>query len=219
MLFQKYRYSGIVVFGVAAFLALSGCSPDLTEPSWTSPHRVQVREHRFVKEAALSEVSDAFFSGTASHYRRYGSGPLVLSVTYDPNLKGGMSMAASDKAAHFVSELRGKGVRDVKIDLLPVKGAGRDGKLIVSYTSYTAHAPKDCGVLPGLADTEIAYDRDYKLGCSVETLLARQIVRPRDLLGVGSVDSTTDGRRAANISEGYRTGAQNEPLEGESASE
>jgi len=38
-------------------------------------------------------------------------------------------------------------------------------------------------------------------------------------MGGGETQDTSDGRRAANIVDGYRTGVQNEPLDGESSSE
>jgi len=42
---------------------------------------------------------------------------------------------------------------------------------------------------------------------------------PRDLAGRGRVDPGSDGRRASNIGEIYRSGVGNEPLEGLSATE
>jgi len=73
--------------------------------------------------------------------------------------------------------------------------------------------------MTGIDNRDINVEEAYKLGCSTETLFARQIARPKDLKGQGTTDANTDGRRSANIVEGYRTGVQNESLGGERASE
>ena len=52
----------------------------------------------------------------------------------------------------------------------------------------------------------------------IETMIAKQVARPKDLLGQENTDTYTEGRSAANIVEGYRYGAKNEKLDGESAS-
>ncbi len=217
MLLKKYK--ALIILGACAPLFLSGCARDLSEPSWISGNSVQVQEHSFVEEVALSDVTNEFVSKTAKHYNKYGGGPVNLSVTYNPNIKGSSSIKASGTAAKIAASFRSKGVRDVEIDVLPVGDQGQDAKLILSYTSYTAHAPKDCGVLYGFDDNKNNINRDYEMGCTIETVMARQIARPKDLLGVGSVNPTTDGRRSGNIVETYRTGAPNEALDGLSASE
>ena len=91
-------------------------------------------------------------------------------------------------------------------------------KALVRYDSYSALPPEDCGPMPGLESTEdVSFDENYRLGCSVDMLTARQIARPKDLLGREQQETTSDGRRGSNIVETYRTGTPNEPLEGESA--
>jgi len=60
--------------------------------------------------------------------------------------------------------------------------------------------------------------QDYKIGCTVNTMIAKQVSRPGDLMGTVNSDLSTDGREAANIVAVKRTGAQNEPLQGEQAS-
>jgi type IV pilus biogenesis protein CpaD/CtpE len=60
-------------------------------------------------------------------------------------------------------------------------------------------------------------DENYRFGCTLDTVVARQ-VRPKDLAGRGGDDVMNDGRRNANIVERYRTGEPNKALEGESAS-
>ncbi len=105
------------------------------------------------------------------------------------------------------------------MSVLPVKGQGDYSRMIVRYDGYSAAAPKDCkNLLPGIDGDALDHDGDYKLGCSIESVLARQVSRPADLLGNGVVDPTSEGRAAANIVDVYRAGLPNGPLDGESAS-
>jgi len=73
--------------------------------------------------------------------------------------------------------------------------------------------------MSGIEDRDHRTDLEYKMGCSVETMIARQIARPGDLLGRAPNSVYKDGRRISNQIEGVRSGAMNEPLGGESASE
>ncbi len=201
---------------LAAFAALPGC---LYQEGTITENRVQVKEERFVQKIPLKEASGEYLAGLAKHYEKHGDGPVALSVTYDPRSRTNTAMHASQEAAHLVRTLRDEGVRNIKADILPVKEQGDGAVMIVSYMSYTAHAPKDCGVMPGINDTDISSDEEYRMGCTLETMFARQVSRPKDLLGQGRVDPTSDGRRASNMGEMYRGGLGNESLEGESASE
>ena len=57
------------------------------------------------------------------------------------------------------------------------------------FAALTAQAPTGCGMIPGYtglpeASTKTEGEPDYRYGCTVETLIARQVTRPSDLLGV-----------------------------------
>ena len=56
------------------------------------------------------------------------------------------------------------------------------------------------GLEDGLTTEKIG---DYRFGCSVDTMLAKQIYRPADLQGSAGADDG-DGRRASNSVEYYR---------------
>ena len=73
--------------------------------------------------------------------------------------------------------------------------------------------------MEGVNGTEVVVDQEYKLGCTVDTIFARQIARPKDLNGQGGSGTPTEGRSATNIIDAQRSGALNEPLEGQTASE
>ena len=59
----------------------------------------------------------------------------------------------------------------------------------------------------------------YRMGCTVETLLARQVARPSDLLGKQGFETNADGRRQERVvsTRGYYGDKPNDALNGESA--
>lgn len=200
-------------------LTLGGCM-DLYEPTAMNDTRIQVKQEVFNQDVLLSDVNDDYIAYLARHYTKRGGSPMDMIVTYDPQSSKNTAMQAANKAADITSALRNDyGVTNVEAGIMPVLSQGDDARLLVSYDAYSAHAPKGCdGMMPGLSERPLEGDKNYKLGCSIDTLIARQVSRPSDLLGRGNVDRDTDGRSAANIVDTYRTGALNEPLTGESAS-
>lgn len=196
---------------------LPSCS--LYEEGHLTENRVQVVEERFVEEVSLSAATPAYVVGLARHYEKHGDGPVDVSVTYDPKSHTNTAMNASQSADRLARALRAEGIRNVNADALPIQDNGDDSVLLVSYMSYHADAPKGCTTLSGFEATDISHDKDYRYGCTIETMLSKQVSRPRDLMGHGRIDPTSDGRRAGNIGEIYRSGVPNEPLEGQTASE
>ncbi|MEM7651271.1 MAG: CpaD family pilus assembly lipoprotein [Pseudomonadota bacterium] len=201
---------------IIVVMMLTGC--DLSEPTNLSQNRIQVEEEKFSDSIAVSSMNDAAIHGLASHYTKHGDSPLSLTVTYDPKSKTSNAMHASDAAARLSGDLRAKGVPDVQASILPVKDLGSEMHAMVSYTAYNALAPKDCKTMDGFENQTVNNDKDYRLGCTIDTVFARQIARPKDLKGQAT-SRTVDGRRMANTVETYRTGVPNEPLVGETASE
>ncbi len=215
-LIQQSRFFTVMAV-LSASVLLSAC--DLYEEGHITENRVQVIEERFVEEIPLTDATPGYASGLARHYEKHGDGPVDLSVTYDPHSRSNTAMNASQSAARLAKNLRSEGVLNVKADILPLQDSGDESVVVVSYMSYRAEPPKDCTTMSGFDDTDISHDADYRLGCTVETIFAKQIARPKDLMGQGRIDPTTDGRRAGNIGELYRGGMGNESLEGETASE
>lgn len=192
---------------------LQACSKSLYQEGTMTPTRAQVQENKFYQHTPLAQVNDTYLEGLAYHYDKYGDEAVNINVVYDPD-KGG-ALAASSKAAKIANTLREYGVHTIQSDVLPVRG---EDSLIVTYAYYTAHAPKDCSMMPGFSSTDIGGQYDYRTGCTIETLIARQVARPKDLLGRKNSDPTTDGRSAANIVNAVRAGTLNSPLGGEQAS-
>ncbi|MEZ5814153.1 MAG: CpaD family pilus assembly lipoprotein [Alphaproteobacteria bacterium] len=197
-------------------MVLTGCK--LHEPTRVSENRIQVEETEFSDRVRVSDLNEVALEGLAYHYRKHGDGPVMLTVAYDPKSKTGNAMHASDAAARLAKEMRKAGISHVEAGILPVNGQGGHMDALISYTAYNALAPKDCYTMPGYGVSTVEADDDYRLGCTFDTVFARQIARPKDLKGQGVVDMTTDGRRSANTVELYRTGIPNERLDGESAS-
>lgn len=212
------KYLNIKTVLALTLLALPACESIVHEPTHLSQNRMQVEEEAFFEEVAVADLDDTYIAALSKHYSRHGDGAVDLTVTYDPRSKTSTAMTASNEIARISEALRKNGVRDVEVNIMPVKGQGGDAKALVSYTAYNALAPDDCTLMPGLGDLNVDNDDDYKIGCSVDTVFARQIARPKDLKGRAQNDLTSDGRRSSNIVEAYRTGARNEPLDGERAS-
>lgn len=210
----KSAYTGTIF---AALLMLGGCS--MYSEGRLSSNRVQVAETQFNETYPVAELNNNALAGLARHYVDHGSGPLDLTITYDPKSSSSTAMMAGDEASRIASFLRKQGVAEVNVSILPVNAQGPDSQALVSFLAYDALAPKDCGVMEGFDDTEVRVDDEYKLGCTVDTVFARQIARPKDLNGQAFTNTTTEGRSASNIVELQRSGAPNEPLEGQTASE
>ncbi len=202
---------------LVALIGLSACG--MYHETYISPHKMQVQEKNFFQQASLSEISDARLADVAQDYDKHGKGPFELTVTYDPQSKTNTAMRASGNVSRIGSELRQNGVPEVNASIMPVYQSGGVSNVLMSYDFYEALPPKDCTTLDGIETTSVEADPGYKLGCSLNTVMAKQIVRPKDLAGSDNTDKDTDGRRSANIVEIHRSGVQNKPLEdSESAS-
>lgn len=202
---------------VAGCLVLQGCVTNMDSPSVVTPHRVQLEEERYSESYDVASLNGMTLQEIGRRYDHHGGGALDLNVTYDPYSKSGnTAMRANDAATRIAASLRKLGVRDVQVGILPVLDSGAS-RALVSYSSYHALAPRDCGMMPGFDGARVAHDPDYKIGCSIETVFAMQIARPKDLAGQGGLDRG-DGRRAANVAETYRSGVPNAALGGDNAS-
>ena len=219
MLHQQYHngFRLLLVALMAPFLM--ACDSIIHEETKLSQNRIQVQKERVVEEIPVRLLDNNVVAGMATHYERHGDGPLELTVTYDPKSRSNGAMKANNEAARIVKALRRNGVRNVQPGILPVNNPGAESVALITYTSYNALPPKGCDKkMAGFEDGWIEAEEDYRLGCTIDTVFARQIARPKDLKGQGQNDRTTDGRSATNIVDVYRSGAMNEALEAESAS-
>lgn len=220
---QKNWRSMVLLNSCAAVfvaIGLGGCM-DLYEPSKINQRPIQVREEAFNQDVLISDVDEQYIRALAHHYKRYGASKMDLLLTYDPYSKDFGAMMAGNKVAEIKSYLRDMfDIKKVEASIMPIVSRGDRPRLMVSYSSLNAYAPKGCeGMMPGINGRPMEGDSRYKLGCSIATLKTRQVVRPADLMGRGVDRPSTEGRSASNIVDYYRSGAQNEPLGGERASE
>lgn len=203
---------------LAASVFMGGCS--LSTPDHFSTGRLGVEERELSETVLVSQFDEKRVAEMAAHFAKSGEGPVELTVTYDPRSSKATAMHAHEEAKRIAYLLKKNGVEDVRADILPVMDSGDEMKAMFSYSYYLALPPEGCETMPGVDGRAIDAQEDYKLGCTVDTLLVRQIARPRDLKGRSvEKDSVTDGRRAANIVDRYRSGVPNEPLEGGNASD
>jgi type IV pilus biogenesis protein CpaD/CtpE len=189
------------MMAAVSVLALSACAQNT--PSMMNENKPRLIEQTQIDHIPMKDMNDTVLAAVAENYRRYGEGTLDLTVTYDPKSKTYTAMKAVNDLAHMADVLRVKGISDIKTNTLPAPGT--DPMLAVHYDSVSALGPKDCAPMPGMDDytTGRNLDSQYLFGCGIETQLARQIYRPADLRGNGTVE-TGDGRRAVSVSETYR---------------
>src|SRR5690606_19146403 len=129
-----------------------GC--DQYRETYLTMERAVVEQSRYTAEVSADEVDEGFYKALARDYKKHGGdNDLYLTFVYNPHSKHNTATQASNRVVEAAKALRAAGVANVKTDILPVHDIRRDGSLLVSYTRYTAHAPKDCTTMPGLENT------------------------------------------------------------------
>lgn len=195
---------------------LSSC--DFYEPGTLSHQKIQAVQEEASEDVPLAQADAAYLRGLADQYRKSSTGgPMQVTVAYDPAAPGGAAHAKAG-LARVLRSLNQEGVTTVSGSVLPVH-AQREEHLVVAYRGYKLLPPPDCGLMEGINSRDVVLNKDYRLGCTVDTLLSRQIANPKDMTSDRASDGVSDGRRAANIIDIYRSGAPSEKLEGETASE
>lgn len=205
----------IVLPALALSLFLGAC--EMYEEGHLTTSGMQVAESRFSQQLAVSEINAAYLDDLGARYSKYGDGPVELVVAYNPQSRSATAMQAGTALARLRSQFTSYGMTKIDGSILPVPGQGDDLHALVGFSTYTASAPDDCTFMGGYENTTVELSKEYKIGCTLQDQYAKQ-TRPKDLLGQGLEDHTSDGRRASNTVELYRTGAPNEKLGGESAS-
>jgi type IV pilus biogenesis protein CpaD/CtpE len=207
---------GLLTLVFAGLFMLAGCSMQ-TESSLTT-ERVNLKTEIYRGSVPTDDIDDKYLEGLSRGYWRYGDGGMEITVTYDPRSSLNTAMDATNNAASIAARLRELGVTDVSAGILPVKDQGDGSETLLRYKMITAHPPSGCGKMPGLEDSENLYRSDYKFGCSIETMLARQISRPKDLAG-DVVMAPADGRREIAVIDGHRSGAIRGMISGETTTD
>ena len=117
------------ILTVLAVNALAACTQ--STPSMMNQARVELTRETSVEQIPLEKLNNQNLTVLAEQYRKYGSGPLDLTMTYDPNSKSFTAMNAVSKLRQVQSVLKKKGVSNLTGETLPVP----EGKpaMMVSY--------------------------------------------------------------------------------------
>ncbi|MGQ0526925.1 MAG: CpaD family pilus assembly lipoprotein [Alphaproteobacteria bacterium] len=213
---QRFSFYFLIGAMTPAFMPLTAC--DLYEEPLVTDKRIEVQQEQFSEQVSVSEADDQYLAGLAENFSRGDSESMQISVTYDPRGTASPPVRANNELLRIKNTLMKKGVQNIAANSLPVQGQGNEMNLLVTYDEYVALPPKDCKTMDGFENRALTLDSSYKQGCTVETVFSRQVAHPKDLAGDRELPESTEGRRAANIGERYRSGVANQPLEGESAS-
>lgn len=189
-----------------AFLLLpvlaAACAPQYT-PSMVNTEKPRLVADTTMQQMPVSSVTDGYLFSLARDYERYGTDAMHLSLGYDPKSKNYGAMKAFNDLADIKTKLREKGVRNITAETVKIDGAAPT--LMVSYDGVKAAAPAGCRNMPGFDDGMTTREiGDYRFGCSIDTMLAKQIYRPADLAGNAAEDPDS-ARRGVNIVDHYRT--------------
>jgi type IV pilus biogenesis protein CpaD/CtpE len=215
------RTRSLIVLGctLATLLPLGACDSIVySGPSAVTTNRAEVYQDEFTHEMATGALSEGQLTALSNIYWGNGDGPVHLSVSYDPRSKSNTAKKARDQASKMTTALKNRGMKNVQSEVVAEQDSGTASRTSIRFNTLNARPPADCPEPMGMNYVDQDHGKDYKLGCSVETYTARQIARPKDLLGNDIMDNN-DGRRNANMLETYRSGAPNEELKGTDASE
>lgn len=207
-----------LMVGLVALTLLAAC--EMTAPSHinASPIRVTAQTYSETMPATAFTPETAKLIG--KDFRMQGQGPVDVTVVYGLN---GTDKKAMSDARRIGALLEQQGVGPVTLSTLPVNEKGRGYDLMLTFKRVKAHPPADCGGHPADDRAQISGNdngrfESYRYGCGIDSYVAQQVARPRDLLGSDQMDSP-DGSHYGNILKDYRDGKPAKDLKGQTASE
>ncbi len=206
-----------VLLALAAISALSlgGCAK-IDMPSKMTTQKIALESDNHSQTYKVASLNAVQFDEMGDHFRRYGNSQAEVIVSYDPYSKKNTAMKATDHLHRITAELGKRGVSNIKGSILAADYSGDDPEMIIGYSSVSAQPPEGCGMIPGSDTMRAELDFDYELGCSVQTMVSRQVARPADLAGRSPDSAHGDARRAGVVVEPYRAGRPNPALRTES---
>lgn len=194
----------IVSFVVLA-LFLSGCVEFPEQRTVSS--QIDLHEEMVQHIMPTEEVSDAFIVSEANAYYRVGHGPVELRVSYDPKSSTYNEHWAKRKAKRIERKLSAQGIESVNVDILPIPGAATS-QTIIRYTAFIPKAPAECEPFGDQTNFSDPHE-DYIVGCTAQSMFARQIHRSADLRDRRTADDPQNADRSAASVDQYRTGLRN----------
>lgn len=199
----KYKIGKFL--GMVAVLGLVSCS--MAKPSNFTENKPRVYTENYVVEAPAVAFGEKELDMLAADFSYHGSGIPEVTVTYDPASGVNTAMKAGNELGRIVGSLKKAGVQNVDATIIPIKNSGDQASVQIAYARSEAIAPKDCDMMPGTyGGSDPTAVADYRFGCSVETIMAKQIARPSDLQGREGYAGLKDGMRNTNVIWPYKSG-------------
>jgi pilus assembly protein CpaD len=184
---------------LAAVLAAGSCAapsndlvtttdPDVIHPITVQPQYRAIRVSFSGSEAGLMPEDAAKLDGFARDYLYHGDGSISISPPDGPD---------SERAIHYFGErLAGMGVPRNRILVGSHPVTNGDGRVEISFVSYTAHTTPCGDWSKNAADTADNLPMP-DLGCSTQHNIAAMVADPRDLEGPRGMDAADTTRRTA----------------------
>jgi pilus biogenesis lipoprotein CpaD len=188
-------------------IALTGCGKQST-PSMVNTTRPQLAPETMIQQVLVEDLNAAYIDHMSENYKRFGTSVIDLSLGYDETSKTYTAMNAFNDLSKVKAQLAKRGVKNVKAEAVKIN-KGEKPVLWINYDAVTAQAPEGCTTMPGLDNNTTRDIGAYKFGCSIDSMLAKQIYRPADLEGNGYMDPAS-GRKAQSSLEHYHTVTEQE---------
>lgn len=170
---------------------------------------IQLEEKPAVETRRLHDFNAADARLLAKGYRDRGRGPLSATASYDQGDVNGLRRTRED-VQRAVQALNREGVREVRVEYVPVSDPMLVGQVVFAYQALNARAPDHCTRMPGYQGAEdLDAIQRYQISCESKSIMSEMIVRPEDLLGRSEKDLST-ARRAGGVVEFYQDGEPNE---------
>lgn len=190
-----------LLLSVLLCTGIAGCAdePWLMDQSTLTPQKMTLVENRHIVKKPLTQLSGGDIAEAANKYSRAGAGPMYVVVAYNEQGKG-VDHSVDQKVHAIASELQSRGVaaRDIVASTVPLETV--EPVALIAFDTLEAQGPQNCTDMPGLKTLPgEESDFDYKLGCGVKSMMARQIAHPADLEGKAGLGGHNDGARAANV--------------------
>ena len=205
---------------------LTACAPE--QPTWVTPAKMDVHAEGFDDTFDTAALDPATLRAIGVNYYRYGNGPMDVSVSYDPQSKTNTAAHARAQADRIGKELARNGVHNARISSAALTSSGDKSTTRIAFPALTARPPASCGMMPGYVDRQTnlpetgeGEPKSYQIGCTVESLMAKQIARPGDLMGRPGFETNADATRQERViwTRGYYGDKSFPPIEGETATD
>ncbi len=199
--------SPVLMIALASLLGTTACSFDV--PTKFSSEKLQVVQVMDQDVFATDNLTKSTVENIAANHLGSFDDEVDVTVTYDPQSSVNTKSKAEISAKRIGKYFYDVGVDAITTNVLPVLAPPNHSVTTLRYTNVSAQVSDDCGLMPGYKNREDVgstdIHKDYEYGCTYDSLLARQVANPSDLLGRDGFETPASGRQAQNkISESSR---------------